>query len=144
MKILVFLLPLVLWPSLLTVQGQTPSSALKASSGSICLAAIAPPNSGEKSLANPSGGNRISAYSVQLDRRKAITISKNKSINVSGVAVDKRHLVKIFGDGKVTQSFWFRFSEFTTTKLCLWFNPLYETWQLWDAKDGGAKCSCRR
>ena len=143
-KNLVLLLLLVLWLSRGTVQAQTPSRGSKVSSGSICLATITPPNSQEKSLANPSGGNRISSYSVQVDKRKRLTTSKDKSINVSGLAVDRRHLVKIFGDGRAVESFWFNFSEFSTTKLCLWFNALYETWQLWDAKDGGAKCKCNR
>jgi hypothetical protein len=144
MKILVLLLLLVFWPSRGAVHGQTPSPRSKVSSGSICLATITPPNSEQKSLANPSGGNRISSYSVQVDKRKALTTSKDKSINVSGLAVDRRHLVKIFGDGRPVESFWFNFSEFSTTKLCLWFNSLYQTWQLWDAKDGGAKCKCNR
>lgn len=136
MKTLVLLLLLVFWPLRETVHGQT--------SGSICLATITPPNSEEKSLANPSGGNRIASYSVQIDKRKALTASKDKSINVSGLAVGTRHLVKIFGDGKPVESFRFSFSDFSTTKLCLWFNSLYQTWQLWDAKDGGAKCKCNR
>jgi hypothetical protein len=144
MKLLVLVFLLMLWPSHAIVLGQTASPGPKVSSGSICLATITPPNSEQKSLANPSGGNPISSYSVQIDKRKALTASKEKSINVPGLAVDRRHLVKIFGDGKPVESFWFKFSEFSTTKLCLWFNPLYQTWQLWDAKDGGAKCKCNR
>jgi len=144
MKISVLLLLLVFWPSRGTVHGQTPSPRSKVSSGSICLATITPPNSEQKSLANPSGGNRISSYSVQVDKRKTVTASKDKSINLSGLAVDRRHLVKIFGDGRPVESFRFTFSQFSTTKLCLWFNSLYQTWQLWDAKDAGAKCKCDR
>lgn len=144
MKVFVLLLLLVLWPSRWIMQAQTRPSGAKVSSGSICLATVNPPNSSEKSLANPSGGNRISSYSVQVDRRKPLTTSKDKSINISGLAVDRRHLVKIFGDGRPIESFSFTFSKFSTTKLCLWFNALYETWSLWDAKDGGAKCGCNR
>ena len=141
-KALALLLLLGLWP--LTMRGQTRSTSAKPLSGSICIATVTPPNSGEKSLANPSGGNRISSYSVQVDKTKRLIISKDKSVNISGVAVDRRHLVKIFGDGRPIASFRFGFSEFSTTKLCLWFNALYETWQLWDAKDGGLKCRCGR
>jgi len=144
MKILFLLLLLVFWPSRGTLHGQSPSPRSTVSSGSICIATIAPANSEQKSLANPSGGNRISSYSVQVDKRKAFNTSKDKSINVSGLAVDRRHLVKIFGDGRPVESFWFNFSQFSSPKLCLWFNSLYQTWQLWDAKDGGAKCKCNR
>lgn len=142
MKVLVLLSLLLLWPSRSTVQSQTRPSGAKVSSGSICIATVMPPNSGQKSLANPSGGNRISSYSVQVDKRKPFSTSKDKSINISGLAVDRRHFVKIFGDGRSIASFGFTFSKFSTTKVCLWFNALYETWQLWDARDGGAKCRC--
>ena len=136
------LLLLLLWPS--TMRGQARSTGAKASSGSVCIATVTPPNSGQKSLANPAGGNRISSYSVQVDKRKPLITSKDKSINISSLAVDGRHVVKIFGDGRPIESFRFTFSEFSTRKLCLWFNALYETWQLWDAKHGGAKCNCNR
>jgi hypothetical protein len=144
LRILTLLLLLLLWPSRLPIQGQTRPSGAKVTSGSICIATVTPPNSGQKSLANPSGGNRIASYSIQIDKGKPLTTSKDKSINVSGLAVEKRHLVRIFGDGKLVESFWFAFSEFSTNKLCLFFKPLYETWQLWDAKDGGAWCRCNR
>ena len=136
------LLLLLLWPS--TMRGQARSTGAKASSGSVCIATVTPPSSGQKSLSNPAGGNRISSYSIQVDKRKPLIASKDRSINIPSLAVDRRHLLKIFGDGKPVESFWFSFSEFSTTKLCLWFKPLYETWQLWDAKDGGAKCNCNR
>ena len=116
----------------------------KVSSGSICIATVTPPNSEQKSLANPSGGNRISTYSIKVNKRSPVTASRDKSINVSGLAVDRKHLVQILGDGRPVESFRFSFSKFSTTELCLWFNALYETWQLWDGKDGGAKCRCGR
>ena len=139
---LVLLLLLGLWPS--TMRGQARSSGPNAPSGSMCIASVTPPNSGQKSLANPSGGNRIASYSVQIDKRKPVITSNDKSISISSLEVGRKHLVKIFGDERQIESFGFRFSEFSTTKLCLWFNALYETWQLWDARDGGAKCRCNR
>lgn len=141
-KVLVLLLLLGLSPS--TMLGQARPSGANALSGSMCIASVTPPNSEQKSLTNPSGGNRISSYSVQIDKRKPVTTQNDKSISISGLAVSRRHLVKIFGDGRPVESFEFRFSGFSTTKLCLWFNSLYETWQLWDARDGGAKCRCDR
>lgn len=141
MKILVLLLALGLSPC--TILAQRRPSTTKASTGSICIATVRPSNAEQKSLANPSGGNRFSSYSVQVDKRRPV-VAKDKPINMSGLAVGTRHLVKIVGDSEHVQSFWFRFSEFSTTGLCLWFNALYETWQLWDAKDGGSKCRCNR
>jgi hypothetical protein len=141
MKIVGLLLALAL--SACIVVGQRRTSTPKASTGSICIATITPPNSEEKSLGNPSGGNRYSSYSIQVDKRRPV-IAKDKAVTISGLAVGTKHLVKISADGKPMQSFWFRFSEFSTTSLCLWFKDLYETWQLWDAKDFGSKCRCNR
>ena len=141
-KRLVLLLLIGLSPS--TMLAQARPSGANTPSGSMCIASVTPPNSEQKSLSNPAGGNPISSYSVQIDKRKPVITSNDKSISISGLAVGRRHLVKIFGDGRPIESFGFRFSGFSTTKLCLWFNTLYETWQLWDARDGGAKCRCNR
>jgi len=111
--------------------------------GSICIAAPDKPTSGEKSLANPAGGNPISTYSIQIDRMSRVVASNDGPVRISSIATGRKHLVKIIGDGKVVQSFWFNFSAFKTTDLCLFFNSLYETWSLWDGKEGRAICGCK-
>lgn len=138
------LLVCVIWSLASVANGQTQTSGAKQSLGSICIAAVTPPNSGEKSLANPSGGNSVSSYSVQIDKRKPLTTARDKSLNVSGLEIRKKHLVRITGDGKLKESFWFTFSEYSTTRLCLFFKSLYETWNLWDAKYAGGICRCNR
>jgi hypothetical protein len=114
----------------------------RASTGSICIAAPDPPNSGEKSLGNPAGGNRISTYTIQVDKLPAIVASNAKAVRIGPISTGRKHFVKIIGDGKVVASFRFTFAKFHSSELCLWFNSLYETWQLWEAKDAGAKCKC--
>lgn len=56
------LLMFVIWSFASVANGQTQTSDTKQSLGSICIAAVTPPNSGEKSPANPSGGNSVSSY----------------------------------------------------------------------------------
>ena len=111
--------------------------------GSICIAAPDKPTSGEKSLANAAGGNPISTYSIQIDRMSRVVASNDGPVRISSIATGRKHRVKIIGDGKLVQSFWFNFSTFKTKDLCLFFNSLYETWSLWDGKEGRAICRCK-
>jgi len=111
--------------------------------GSICIAPPDKPTSGEKSLANPAGGNRISSYSIQVDKMSPVVASSNRPVRISSIGTGRKHLVKIMGDGKVVQSFRFNFSTFKTNDLCLFFNSLYETWSLWDGKEGRTICRCK-
>ena len=111
--------------------------------GSMCIAPADKPTSGEKSLANPAGGNKISTYSIQVDKLSPVVVSNDRPVRISSLATSRKHLVKIIGDGKVVQSFWFNFSAFKTKDLCLFFNSLYETWSLWDGKEGRAICRCK-
>ena len=120
-----------------STQGQT-----KSANGSICVAAPEPPNTGEKGLGNPAGGNRISTYTIQINKLPATVASNAKAVRLGPFSTGRKHLVKIFGDGKLMHSFWFSFGKFRTNELCLWFNSLYETWQLWGVKGAGAKCKC--
>ena len=120
-----------------TVQAQSTAA------GSICIAPPDKPTSGEKNLANPAGGNSISTYSIQVDKMAPVVASHDRPVPISSIATDRKHLVKIIGDGKVIQSFWFNFSRFKTRDLCLFFNSLYETWSLWDGKEGRAICRCK-
>ena len=115
----------------------------KTSAGSICIAAPDRPTTGDKSLANPAGGNPISSYAIQVDKMQRLVASNDKPVRTPPISLGRTHLIKIIGDGKVMHSFRFSFAKFTSNELCLWFNSLYETWSLWEAKEAGPKCSCK-
>jgi hypothetical protein len=112
--------------------------------GSVCLAPVAEGNDREMGLGNPNGGGRSFNFSVQIDGRERITVSHKHSISVPDLDLNTRHRVRIFRDGKPFTSFSFKFSDYKRrpTKLCLFIKGLYETWQLWDAKDC-PWCKCR-
>ena len=114
-----------------------------AGAGSICIAPPDRPTTGEKSLANPAGGNPISIYSIQVDKMSTVVASNDRPVRISSISTSRKHLVKIIGDGKVVQSFWLNFGKFKTKDLCLFFNSLYETWSLWDGKEGRGICKCK-
>ena len=130
---------------LISVQAQTQrnSRSVSANAGSVCIAPVPRPTSGEKSLYNPTGGNSISVYSVRIDDRLPVVTSDSSPLKISGLAPRRKHLVKIIGDGELKESFRFKFSSYSSNKLCLWFKPLYETWTLWEAKNSGAECQCK-
>lgn len=110
--------------------------------GSVCVAPMAKPSSGEKSLANPSGGNPIRSYTVQIDNRPAIEIASDHAVAISSLRLSGRHLVRVKGDGKNITAFHFRFDKSGGPNLCLLFKPLYETWSLMSAKGHGKDCVC--
>lgn len=109
--------------------------------GSVCIAAVVPPNDSEKSLANPAGGNRIQHYAIRIDDLPLVHAVADKGFRTPPLEYSKKHVVRIFGDGKQVGSFYFKFTEFKSNDLCLFFNPLYETWQLWDMKSTGKWCA---
>ena len=132
----------VLFLSCMSAQAQSKISQ-SASDGSICIAPPNKPTSGEKSLSNPAGGNLVQVYSIQVDKMAPVVASRDKPVRILSISMHRKHLVKIIADGKVAQSFWLNFSKFKTKDLCLFFNSLYETWSLWDGKEGRAICRCK-
>lgn len=112
--------------------------------GTVCVApaTLLPEGVGVRSLATPTGEPRARVFKVQIDGRPAVRVSDKAGVKIGGLALGRRHLVRIYGDGKPLESFRFKFSDYSSRELCLWFKSLYETWSLWEAKDGGAKCRC--
>jgi hypothetical protein len=138
----VYLGLIVLFLLCVSAQAQSKTSQ-SASDGSICIAPPNRPTTSDKSLSNPAGGNAIQIYSIQVDKMPPVVATNDKPVRISSISTHRKHLVKIIGDGKVAQSFWLNFSKFKTKDLCLFFNSLYETWSLWDGKEGRAICRCK-
>jgi hypothetical protein len=109
--------------------------------GSLCIAPIEAPRGGEKSLANPSGGNAAHAYSVQIDGRSSFAVAPDRGTLVEALTLDKSHTVVIYADGLRKESFRWRFGEHRAQ--CLWFNPLYETWSLTPLVGMEKICACK-
>jgi hypothetical protein len=111
--------------------------------GTVCIAPVPKPTAGGKSLSNPSGGNKVQIYSVQIGNKPAVKLEAEKSVAVDPLSLGQQHLVKIEGDGRPVTSFRFRFETYKSKRLCLVFSPLYETWSMRAAASGGPGCVCR-
>lgn len=123
---------LFLLSALIAVQAQK--------TGSVCISKFDAPTAGEKGLGNPTGGDSLHHYKIQIGD-KIVAGSYEKGSVVSGLSLKKRHSIKIFQDGKLIQSFSFSFSRFSNPKLCLYLKDLYKTWQLQELKNS-PWCSC--
>jgi hypothetical protein len=123
-----------------------PSLPAEPDLGSICVAPV--PANPSPTMAPGVGVFCPSAkLSLKIDSGAAIAwpIWKiNKSVRVEGLDTTSSHVIVILCGGQREQSFRFRFSEFQSHQLCLFFNDLYKTAQLWEAGRGTPWCKCAR
>jgi hypothetical protein len=120
-------------------QGHSESSRTK--TGSVCVSAVPKPNSEPSSLGNPDGGNRSFNYTIQIGLQK-VAASTERSVAITGLSMNKTHMIKILRDGKVVESFRLNFTKEGSNQLCLWHKSLYETWSLSLVKRAKDKCRC--
>lgn len=111
--------------------------------GSVCLMAVTPPSPGQKSLANPAGGNLIKQYAVKIDSLPSVLGLPDKGVPLPPLSLGMSHVARIFGDGKQVESFRFRFEDFSTNELCLVFDDFYVNWKLENCEDAGTWGACR-
>jgi hypothetical protein len=102
--------------------------------GSICVAPV-------KDDGDPRG-YFSDHFRVRVGRGRWHRVPSNVPALISDLSLEDRHLVTIRDADKTVESFWFRFDEFESRELCLWYKSWYRTWSLWDAANGGAKCRC--
>lgn len=123
-------------------QGGGPTSA----SGSLCLAPIAAPTAGTKSLHNPTGGNPVPDYTVQLDDRPPVQLDVFTTPPAAStaewiwqypqgqllrdVSLTARHTIVIRHGGRPIESFRFELDA-DAPDQCIFLNDFYLTWQLW-------------
>ncbi len=80
--------------------------------------------------------------SFNIDSLPRRTWPIKESVKLDGLDLSVNHRVVIFCGDKAQQSFKFRYSEFRTTRLCLFINDLYKTAQLWEDKRS-PWCKCK-
>ena len=84
-----------------------------------------------------------SRFHVQFDDLDPVEISCSQSATVTGLALGKKHLVRISMDSRQLQSFRFTFEARGGPRLCLDFGTGYGTWNLQAEPSGSTKpCRC--
>jgi hypothetical protein len=107
---------------LLLVALLSPGIAAQGAVGTICLTPIPLP---AKQPHNIYGGVipfNPTTLSVRIDKGTLVPWPHKDSVKISNLDTTEHHLVAIISDGKVVQSFRFRFSDFGSSDLCLSFD----------------------
>jgi hypothetical protein len=95
------------------------SSGSQQESGTVCVL----PNSPDPpTRISPGGEYNPSTLRVRIDKREPILWPHKHLVRIENLNLGERHLVVLTSDGKRIKSFWFRFSQYKETKLCLNFD----------------------
>jgi hypothetical protein len=92
-------------------------------------------------LVTPGQNFNPATLTLKIDKRPPIPWPHKESVKVEDLDVGERHLVVLTSDGKKIQSFWFNFSDYKTTDLCISFDG-YQGVQLGDKKSS-PECKCK-
>ena len=105
--------------------------------GSIC---VVPVRRSEKNLLGEVDCDPAK-LSLRIDTGQVVPWPQKESLKVEDLDQIQRHLVAVLCAGKPLQSFKFRFSEFKTRELCLYFDS-YQGVQL-QGRDVARRCNCK-
>ena len=118
-----------------------PAFSLEGEKRSVCVAPL-PMTAAESPTGTPELSCKTREYSLTIDGQRTITWPKSESLTIDDLSISGRHRVVVLCHGKPQQSFTFRFSNYKGKKLCLFFNDLYWTVQLWEA-NRTPWCKCK-
>ena len=109
------------------------SVAASAAEGHLCISPV-------ESNQNRPGDGRTANYAIQIDNGPRVILSTKKSTMYPTLGTTSKHMVKVYYEGKLDQSFVFNFSS---QEMCLWYQSLYYTWLLSEQKGNYSLCNCR-
>jgi hypothetical protein len=115
------------WLSLVVLLSVSHSARAESATGAVCIDTIYTGGSWE---GNHTGAVRSSTFTVQIGDHEPVSINSRLSAEVTDLALDSRHLVKIRLEGKLLTSFTFSFREKGSNHLRLWYKEMYGTWSL--------------
>jgi hypothetical protein len=126
---------------LLLLLSTHPLFSVEGATGIVCVAPVPVPIKGLRGAGPESAACASDDYSVKIDSRRPVVWPVKESIKITDLDKSARHRVVVLCGGKPRQSFSFRFSE-ESPKLCLFFNDLYWSVQLWPVKES-PWCKCK-
>jgi hypothetical protein len=113
------------------------------SMGELCIGPVNNQNFyNEEFLKKAPKGYSPPKYSIQIDNGEIVKMKFNETIIYSPLSPDDNHIIKIWKNEKIYQSFRFNFRIYQSEKLCLWHKTRDESWALWALKDSTHFCNC--
>lgn len=85
-------------------------------------ACVAPNSPKPPTRISPGGEYNPKTLSVKIDSGRLLPWPHSESVLIGNLDLDQRHVVTLTSDGKIIQSFWFRFSEYKSNDLCVAFD----------------------
>ena len=119
-----------------------PQATLAQSGGSVCVASRADdPFRGQ--VIPPTGKVDSHGLQVKIDSRPAMPWPQRRSLKLDALDLDQRHLLAVLdARGMPVESFWFRFSGYKSTNLCMSFDE-YQGIQLQEDTRHTPWCKCK-
>jgi hypothetical protein len=133
MKMTLATVSLLLLPAVL-------AGAARPASGSLCIAKF---RDSESSRSAPGFDCLAGSRALQIDTRARMPWPQHTSEEISDVPLEGVRRIRLFCDGRPLQSFTFRFSQFPSTRLCLYLDDMYQTPQLKTRSRQTPWCDCK-
>jgi len=105
--------------------------------GTIC---VAPQPVDPTGLASPGFEYDPATLAFQIDKRAITSWPHDEGVTVENLERTEKHLVVIRSKGKNIQSFWFRFDEYKSDRLCL----EYDGYQGPQLRTPSRLCACQK
>jgi hypothetical protein len=87
--------------------------------GSLC---VLPNPAARPTRISPGGDYNPDTLKLQVDKRPPINWPHTERMRIDDLDLGERHLVVLTSDSKRIFSFWFKFSEYLDSNLCIYFD----------------------
>lgn len=119
------------------------SGAAQRGTGSVCVAARIDDPFFKEPATLPNGEINSHGLKVRVDRRTVEEWPQRKSLRIDGLDTSERHLLVVLdSSGKPIESVRFKFSDYTSTELCMSYDG-YQGVGLQEATRRTPWCKCR-
>jgi hypothetical protein len=119
------------------------STAAQKKTGSVCIAARIDDPFFKEPATLPNGEINSHGLKVRVDKMAAVDWPGRKGLKVSDLRTDEPHVLAVLSaDGKPIQSVRFKFTQFNSTDLCMFYDG-YQGIGLDDATRHTPWCKCR-
>lgn len=82
---------------------------------------------------NKTGATIDSIFTIVIDGKTRVRVSKDRDAKIENLNPDKKHSVAVYLDGKRIESFFFSFKSYRCRRLWLYYKGMYGTWVLREA-----------